>query len=166
MSQVQLKPKFSPGQSLPEDILVGISRKVRAFDTVSELYDIKTEILGTDTVRYKAEIRFNPEGLSRRKTKLIKNLPNTAASFVELYNLHNAQSSPSDASDSPSDSEPIGEKKRSLSAQEADLLHESFVENDAQFYLTMTQELKNVEAAIKEVLRREFKHVHVDLEPM
>lgn len=102
------------GQSLPEHLVVDISRRVRNFKTVSELYDIKTEILGTDTVRFKAEIRFNPEGVSGKKT-------------------------------------PGG-----LSG----------VESDAEFYVTLTKELKEVEGSIKRELKREFKHVHVDLEPM
>ncbi|CAD7922584.1 unnamed protein product, partial [Amoebophrya sp. A25] len=56
------------GQALPERTVGLLVRKVVSeFPSIADIYDIKTEILGTDTVRFKAEVRFNPEAVSAHK---------------------------------------------------------------------------------------------------
>merc|ERR1711920_244754 len=54
------------GQTLPSwrvDTLVLI---LQAHPSVAGVYDVKTEMVGTDTVRFKAEVQFKPQAITAR----------------------------------------------------------------------------------------------------
>ncbi|CAD7937302.1 unnamed protein product [Amoebophrya sp. A120] len=188
------------GQALPEKTAGFLVRKVVSdFRTVSDLYDIKTEILGTDTVRFKAEVRFNPEAITERKKKaadekilahiLQKNqkAAEAAGDDDQGGKINSGEQNMSDGSYyTTSLTENLqrvllrprttlveqvqnqGDDESCEKSDEAKVnqLNQLLIESDAEFYVALTRELKKVEATIKQELGKEFKYVHVDLEPL
>jgi len=49
------------GRTLPMNRVVHLVEHLEERATISGVYDVKTEVLGTDTVRFKAEVQFNAE---------------------------------------------------------------------------------------------------------
>merc|ERR1719433_767889 len=54
------------GQTLPGWRTEALVSRLMAHAAVVNVYDVKTEMVGTDTVRFKAEVQFNPQAITER----------------------------------------------------------------------------------------------------
>eukprot|EP01059_Diplonema_ambulator_P012789 TRINITY_DN23256_c0_g1_i1.p1 TRINITY_DN23256_c0_g1~~TRINITY_DN23256_c0_g1_i1.p1 ORF type:complete len:501 (+),score=76.06 TRINITY_DN23256_c0_g1_i1:77-1504(+) len=54
------------GATLPVDRVTTVIEKLQMDEVVVEVYDVKTQVLGTDTVRFKAEIHYNAEAITKK----------------------------------------------------------------------------------------------------
>lgn len=152
------------GRALPEHLVMNLSSKVMTdFRSVVDVADIKTEVLGTDTVRYKAEVRFNPEAISRDLKKKRPVLEVIRQGTVGAPVGGVGEKAFGRSKSMSLDGIRLALSQGKLSGPQ---FEEYLIENDAEFYVALTKELKAVEASIKEELYKEFRHVHVDLEPM
>jgi len=156
------------GRSLPEHVSVRIIQQMlQNFPCVSDVQDVKTEIVGTDTVRFKAEIKFNPDRVSQLKK------PTSFTKDVFRYR-ENAPSWGISGSSSPKSTpswsmsrlfdETSSQPEENIQPPSAKEFEELLVSSDAQFYVAMTKELRKIEEGIRRELSTEFQHVHVDLE--
>lgn len=50
--------------TLPAQRVERLVDKLEALPAIVALYDVKTQVIGTDTVRFKAEVQFNPEAIT------------------------------------------------------------------------------------------------------
>lgn len=55
------------GQTLPLSLVLEITMMLEHDPVVVAVYDVKTEVLGVDTARFKAEIEFNADAITRRR---------------------------------------------------------------------------------------------------
>lgn len=109
------------GQTLPESTVLRIIDLVLADPVVNDVLDVKTEVVGTTTARFKAEINFNAEAITRKRP---------SSRFVGTD----------------------------------DDFSEWVEQNNADFLVALTVELKRIERVIRSELDV-FPNVHVDLEP-
>ncbi|EER01938.1 conserved hypothetical protein [Perkinsus marinus ATCC 50983] len=58
------------GATLPSDEVEMVIRSLEADPVVVGVYDVKTELVGTTTARFKAEVEFNAEAVTRRRLKI------------------------------------------------------------------------------------------------
>lgn len=146
------------GRTLPMARIEQIVEKLEERPTVTAVYDVKTEVLGTETVRFKAEVCFNPVGITRHILGVGRALEYSSVQ-------------------PPSGDDPT---RQQLQAQLAELLpklHEgSWMDPDPMrvdsnlmytnslFYEALAHELKMVEKQIQDDLK-DFQRVHIDLEP-
>jgi len=54
------------GRTLPSWRVQALVSRLESHPAVCSLYDVKTEIVGTDTVRFKAEVQFNSHAITER----------------------------------------------------------------------------------------------------
>merc|ERR1719195_810405 len=54
------------GNTLPYARVEDLVSLIEAHAAVVGVYDVKTELVGTDTVRFKAEVQFNPQTVTER----------------------------------------------------------------------------------------------------
>lgn len=139
------------GNTLPLVRVQHIVRQLEARPGIESLFDVKTEVIGTSTVRFKAEVQFNPEAITQGLVDYMRG---------EL--------------------QPLGKNptvKQSLAAEMRSLLPELRrgipVPEDAEnwlhanntlFYEALAWELKKSERLIRRELS-DFRYVHIDLEP-
>jgi zinc transporter 9 len=133
------------GCTLPIDVVVRITERLMDSEAVTSVHDVKTEVYGTKAVRYKAEIQFNAEAITRRCRGLGRiPSPEAEALAMELKALS-------------ANPDPI----------ELQTLAEDWVmRNNAQFLSNLCDELKALETIVREELQRlGYVGIHVDLEP-
>merc|ERR1719401_1472534 len=53
------------GRTLPMKRVELIVERLEERATIFAVYDVKTEVVGTDTVRFKAEVHFNSEAITK-----------------------------------------------------------------------------------------------------
>lgn len=111
------------GQTLPEATVLRVIDIVLSDPVVNDIQDVKTEVVGTTTARFKAEVSFNAEAITRKG-----NVPAFPGSCDSEFAEWREQ-------------------------------------NNADFLVGLTVELKRIESNIRSELKI-FPNVHVDLEPV
>merc|ERR1711971_586005 len=61
------------GQTLPRWRVKRLIMELEGHPAVVNVYDVKTEMIGTDTVRFKAEVQFNPQMITERILQAMRN---------------------------------------------------------------------------------------------
>merc|ERR1712157_111851 len=61
------------GQTLPSWRVKELIMELEGHPAVVNVYDVKTEMIGTDTVRFKAEVQFNPQTITERILLAMRN---------------------------------------------------------------------------------------------
>jgi len=140
------------GQTLPVERVERLVEHLEARQSIVAIYDVKTHVIGTDMVRFKAEVQFNPEAITRgivetwtqRQAEPIPNVQSLSESLgMQLENMI------------PKLQQGVPER---LNAE--DFIHA----NNALFYEALAFELKETEHMIRGDLQ-EYKRCHIDLEP-
>lgn len=153
------------GQTLPRWRVQGLISCLEAHAAVVNVYDVKTEMIGTDTVRFKAEVQFNPQSITER-------ILNTGSVAEDRTTLHLG---PSVAAH-----DALGQRLQEMlpqlhqgvppsipSALEPNIDQDAdnwLYSNNGLFYEALAWELKDVERVLRDELS-DFKNVHIDLEP-
>ncbi|CAJ1405996.1 unnamed protein product, partial [Effrenium voratum] len=120
---------------------------------VVNVYDVKTELVGVDTVRFKAEVQFNPQAITER---ILQGWPTTEDQSVPGQTLLAHAM--------------LAQRLQSLVPRlqrgtgEGTLDAAWLYSNNNVFYEALAWELKDVERILKAELQ-DFKNVHIDLEP-
>merc|ERR1711979_169213 len=70
------------GQTLPQWRVKRLIMELEGHPAVVNVYDVKTEIMGTDTVRFKAEVQFNPQVITER---MLEGRPDADCEFTASY---------------------------------------------------------------------------------
>jgi len=148
------------GRTLPMPRVELIVEKLEERATIFAVYDVKTEVVGTDTVRFKAEVHFNSEAITECILRI-----GSAPKRLHLYETSSQQSA---------DHQAIPARLRSQAVEMFPKLQEGLPTrsaaenwlhaNNALFYEALAWELKMVEREIRNDLE-DFKNVHIDLEP-
>lgn len=147
------------GRTLPISRVMPIVERLEERRTITAVYDVKTEVLGTDTVRFKAEVLFNAEAIT-------DSILGTGTAGKDTANILDG-----DNASSPERipvrletklRELLGTAEDGFKSRDAltDWVHE----NNAIFYEALAWELKDVERQIRIDLK-DFRNVHIDLEP-
>mmetsp|Transcript_7758 Transcript_7758/g.13776 ORF Transcript_7758/g.13776 Transcript_7758/m.13776 type:complete len:572 (-) Transcript_7758:691-2406(-) len=134
------------GCCLPIDVVVRVTNRMIAEEVVTSVHDIKTEVYGVTAVRYKAEVIFNAEAITRRYLNL-HSVPSTESQKLteEVESLFRDAESP-------------------IQAQER--VEDFMMRNNAIFLANLCTELNRLEKLVKDELRKAgYTGVHVDLEP-
>uniref|UniRef100_A0A7S1PNS3 Cation efflux protein transmembrane domain-containing protein n=1 Tax=Alexandrium catenella TaxID=2925 RepID=A0A7S1PNS3_ALECA len=153
------------GQTLPGWRVKALITRLEAHAAVVNVYDVKTEMVGTDTVRFKAEVQFNPQAISehilRAGSFQAAEAPSRLASpdarkaYLVLAQrlreilpqLHRGLPMPAVA---------VSEAESDAAAW--------LYRNNGVFYEALAWELKDMEHVLREELR-DFRNIHIDLEP-
>lgn len=132
------------GCTLPIEVVVHLTQQILEDDVVTSVHDIKTEIYGIGAVRYKAEIHFNAEAITRRYSGL-GTIPSPEAEKL------------------------VTELNMLLAGDNAEAqmkVEDWLMRNNARFLDNLGLELKRVEHIIREHLQTlGYKTIHIDLEP-
>ena len=122
------------GATLPVDRVTTVIEMLQRDEVVVEIYDVKTQIIGSDTVRFKAEIHYNAEVITKRRRSL-HSVPSAEATnlFKELEGLQ------SDASS-----------------------EDWLMKNDAEFLIAFAGEARRLQEMVRKELG-EYSNVYVDL---
>lgn len=143
------------GRTLPPTVVDKIIFDLECEDTITAVHDVKTEILGTDTVRFKAEVEWNAEAICRRQHHLSEEhrafIDNRDPTLKETY----------DQLEDDTYDKLWNEIKQ---FQDHDAFKNWFTKNEALLLLTLSKENRRIEAIIRARLSA-FETVHVDLEP-
>mmetsp|Transcript_27336 Transcript_27336/g.66478 ORF Transcript_27336/g.66478 Transcript_27336/m.66478 type:complete len:554 (-) Transcript_27336:229-1890(-) len=125
------------GETLPVEDVEYLIFKLEEDDVVDSVHDVKTEVLGLDTVRFKAEIEFNAEAITRK--------------IMNLYEI------PSDESKQLFDD---------VSLLNTEVEVEDWVmKNNAMYQTALSSELQRIENIVKSHLAEaHFKNFYIDLE--
>ena len=125
------------GQTLPISAVQRITTLLESHPSVVSVYDVKSELIGPETVRFKAEVEFNAEEISKRRLRLASDPTSLTGLHAELVNL-----------------------------PDASMAEDWVMKNDSAFLLALTKELKGLEKLIRTELRLHgFSTIHIDLEP-
>jgi len=137
------------GKTLPAPRVVQIVDKLENWHTIVAVYDVKTEVIGTDTVRFKAEVQFNSDTITTGllSSDTWKPLSSQVAIKERLQSQLNQL---------------IPEVQKGLPCQTD--AERWLLANNAIFYEALAWELKKAEEVIRNELV-EFRNVHIDLEP-
>eukprot|EP01061_Rhynchopus_euleeides_P000821 TRINITY_DN10599_c0_g1_i2.p1 TRINITY_DN10599_c0_g1~~TRINITY_DN10599_c0_g1_i2.p1 ORF type:complete len:516 (+),score=228.49 TRINITY_DN10599_c0_g1_i2:188-1549(+) len=122
------------GATLPVERVTQVIELLQKDDIVVEVFDVKTQVLGSDTVRFKAELHYNAEAITKRRRDLHE-LPSQEAQ--ELYDELKSLNNPHAAED-------------------------WLMKNDAEFLIAFSTEAARLRALIRTELS-EYTKVHVDL---
>jgi len=160
------------GQTLPGWRVKALVSRLEAHAAVVNVYDVKTEMVGTDTVRFKAEVQFNPQAITERilRAGSRKEGPDQVPSAPPPSSLASPEARlayaeltkrlwgvlPQLYCGLPG---PAGTECEAESGAAAWLYR-----NNGLFYEALAWELKDVERILREELR-DFRNVHIDLEP-
>jgi len=151
------------GQTLPGWRTKALVSRLEAHAAVVGVYDVKTEMVGTDTVRFKAEVQFNPQAITERVLQAgslrgqqhppeTQELCGLAAHAVLKARLQ----------------EILPHLRHGLPAARGVDMEDTaaawLYRNNGLFYEALAWELKDVERVLREELR-DFRNVHIDLEP-
>ena len=123
------------GKTLPLPQVLDITRMLKDDPVVVAVYDVKTEVLGVTTVRFKAEIEFNAEAVTRRRI--------SDGGWEDVCRSMRAAA----------DVEGVATGE------------DWVMKNDSLFLFALTGEIKRLETNIKKMLGPQFTTVHCDLEP-
>lgn len=144
------------GPTLPDWRVQELVRLLTSHDAVVYVLDVKTEMVGTDTVRFKAEVQFNPKTITNRMllasyyAKVAK-MPDAATLSTFSDPAHTA----------------IAVRMQEILDREPDLEEPAAVRlsrTNGIFYEALAWELKDAEQLLRAGLQ-DFRHVHIDLEP-
>ncbi|GAB5372054.1 hypothetical protein AAMO2058_001632800 [Amorphochlora amoebiformis] len=129
--------KVLVGETLPMKEVELLVFMIEGEETVASIHDVKTEVLGVDTVRFKAEIEFNAEAITRK-----------------IKNLHSIPS--------PESKQLLDE----VSQIESEVQAEDWImKNNALYQTALSTELQRIEHIIKQHLQEaNFKNFYIDLE--
>eukprot|EP00929_Paragymnodinium_shiwhaense_P078783 TRINITY_DN40866_c0_g1_i1.p1 TRINITY_DN40866_c0_g1~~TRINITY_DN40866_c0_g1_i1.p1 ORF type:complete len:679 (+),score=111.94 TRINITY_DN40866_c0_g1_i1:56-2092(+) len=163
------------GETLPEWRVKELIARVEAHEAVVNVYDVKTEMVGTDTVRFKAEVQFNPQTITERIlfTLQEERLKSPSSSVLEAAPTMHSISDPLAMSLDPESAKKHAMVTSAL-RQVLPQLRRGFASqgeaatwlfrNNSLFYEALCWELKDVEKVVRQELR-DFRYVHIDLEP-
>lgn len=137
------------GQTLPTWRVKSLIETLEAHAAVVNVYDVKTELVGVDTVRFKAEVQFNTQAITERMMEASQELA-PAGGPLQAHGM-------------------LAMRLKHLFPQLRSGLREEVAaawlySNNNVFYEALAWELKDVERVLKEELQ-DFKNVHIDLEP-
>jgi zinc transporter 9 len=127
------------GRTVPMDVVRAVTEVLEKQSSVVAVYDIKTEILGAETVRFKAEIEFNAEEITKFRLDLANQPENLKSILQTIGKMHKSEN-----------------------------FEDWIMKNDANFLLALTGELKRLENLIRAEIANGLggcKNIHVDLEP-
>jgi len=151
------------GRTLPMSRVLHLVEILEERPTIAGVYDVKTEVLGTDTVRFKAEVQFNAAGI----TESILGIGRERGCSMDDPQPLDDEAMSLDPERVPVRLETqlrdiLPQAQRGLGDQEKteDWLHA----NNALFYEALAWEVKMVERQIRKDLH-DFRNVHIDLEP-
>lgn len=165
------------GKTLPNWRVKALVARMEAHPAVFNVYDVKTEMVGTDTVRFKAEVQFNPQVVTERVLKVtsqkdaaVAGPPNSDAylAYAALTarmteNLRPSQLHAAAAAHAQAASDG-GSFRGGDAGVDRGLVGAQLYRNNGLFYEALVWELKDVERVLRENLL-DFKNVHIDLEP-
>lgn len=144
------------GQTLPRWRVQELVAQLEEHPAVVNVYDVKTEMIGMDTVRFKAEVQFNPQVITERilqtevsTTRIEGKVPEAASSASHAVITARMRQAL-----------PLLQKGLPVEADAAAWLYR----NNNLFYEALAWELKDVEKVVRQELK-EFRNVHIDLEP-
>ena len=122
------------GATLPVERVTQVIEKLTKEEVVVEVFDVKTQVLGSDTVRFKAEIHFNAETITKKRRNLWE-IPSKEAQMLhdQICKL-----------DGPAASE------------------DWLMKNDAEFLIAFSLEVTRLRKLVRQELS-EYNKVHVDL---
>lgn len=144
------------GRTLPTTRMLNIVERLQERPTVEAVYDVKTEVLGTDTVRFKAEVQFNAEAITESILGIGR-----PSSLITPENITMAPDRmPEKLETQLQEILPKLRNGFSSNVEAENWLHE----NNALFYEALAWEIKMTERQIRADLQ-DFRNVHIDLEP-
>jgi hypothetical protein len=136
------------GSTLPRWRVKALILRLESHPAVVSVYDVKTNIAGTDTVRFKAEVQFNPQAITERLLSAQRIGGDQAANEAHaVLKQRLAQLRPQLLSGCP-DAE----------------VAQGLYSNNSIFYEALAWETKDAERLLREELQ-DFSNVHIDLEP-
>ncbi|CAE7199159.1 Slc30a9 [Symbiodinium sp. CCMP2592] len=146
------------GETLPRWRVKALIDKLEAHVAVVNVYDVKTELVGVDTVRFKAEVQFNPQAITERILQLNTAEEEPDPSGMDAHVAHAVLASQLQGI--------IPQLRRGFSEPSVgeDPAATWLFRNNNLFYEALAWELKDVERALRSELQ-DFKNVHIDLEP-
>ncbi|KAF4750466.1 hypothetical protein FOZ62_021597 [Perkinsus olseni] len=148
------------GATLPSDEVEKVIRSLEADAVVVGVYDVKTELVGTTTARFKAEVEFNAEAVTRRRLKIAQAneaVTSPGPTYRALWPYGRASADPVDC---------VTASMKEASSGGPSSAEDWLMRNDALFLLALTRELKRLERLIRDSLpANKYSYVHVDLEP-
>ncbi|KAF4676705.1 hypothetical protein FOL47_005422 [Perkinsus chesapeaki] len=146
--------------TLPSDEVEKVIRSLEGDPVVVGVYDVKTELVGTTTARFKAEVEFNAEAVTRRRLKIAQvneAVTKPGPSFRALWPYGRASADPINC---------VTASMKEAASRGPSKAEDWLMRNDALFLLALTRELKRLERLIRDTLpANKYSHVHVDLEP-
>mmetsp|Transcript_41740 Transcript_41740/g.117993 ORF Transcript_41740/g.117993 Transcript_41740/m.117993 type:complete len:530 (+) Transcript_41740:672-2261(+) len=156
------------GQTLPKKRVEVLVRRLEAHAAVVHVYDVKTEMIGTDTVRFKAEVQFNPQTITERILRVSPPGDDGAGTGGEMVPAAISNARIAQAALTEQLSAILPQLHRGVlrdTRAETDVDAASWLyRNNGLFYEALAWELKDVERVIRGELD-DFRHVHIDLEP-
>lgn len=151
------------GNTLPDARVEDLVSLIEAHAAVVCVYDVKTELVGTDTVCFKAEVQFNPQTITERILNVGGNWPDWSDKNVPPHALDAravlAEQMQNVLPHLQHGSPRAGVHLRPDADRDAWLFR-----NNSLFYEALAWELKDVERMLRQELL-DFRHVHIDLEP-
>eukprot|EP00996_Jenningsia_fusiforme_P006342 NODE_764_length_1921_cov_31.037393_g708_i0.p1 GENE.NODE_764_length_1921_cov_31.037393_g708_i0~~NODE_764_length_1921_cov_31.037393_g708_i0.p1 ORF type:complete len:357 (-),score=56.62 NODE_764_length_1921_cov_31.037393_g708_i0:127-1197(-) len=130
------------GTTLPLHLALKITSSLQEDACVLAIYDVKTEVYGVTSARYKAEVEFNPEWITRKYMRM-----GTSESRTQDF---------------------VGQLTAATQHQESFGQHATdiILRNNAEFLVALCTELKRLESMVRAQLKENgFEKIHVDLEP-
>mmetsp|Transcript_9368 Transcript_9368/g.18218 ORF Transcript_9368/g.18218 Transcript_9368/m.18218 type:complete len:139 (-) Transcript_9368:301-717(-) len=125
------------GETLPVSTVEKLVFMLEEDDVINSVHDVKTEVLGVDTVRFKAEIEFNAEAITRK-----------------IKNLHEVPGP---------ESAKLLQDVNHITSEIA--VEDWLMKNNAMYQTALSSELQRVETRVRGYLREaNFKNFYVDLE--
>eukprot|EP00755_Sulcionema_specki_P022445 Sspe_Gene.76528::Locus_47820_Transcript_2_2_Confidence_0.750_Length_1789::g.76528::m.76528/K14696/SLC30A9, ZNT9; solute carrier family 30 (zinc transporter), member 9 len=123
------------GQTIPVDRVTSVISMLEEDEVVEDVYDVKTQVFG-NTARFKAEVHFNAEAVTRKRLQLEN------VSSKQAQQLHD-------------------ELKCLKTVKESE---DWLMRNDAQFMLAISHETTRLKYLVRSHLS-EYQLVYVDLNP-
>ncbi len=125
------------GETLPVHTVDYVIYRLEQDPVVYSVHDVKTEVLGVDTVRFKAEIEFNAEAITRK-----------------LMNLHELPS--------PESAKLLDAVSQLDTEHRAE---DWLMKNNAMYQTALSMELDRIERLVRELLSESnFRHFYIDME--
>lgn len=158
------------GQTLPQWRVKVLVSLLESQPAIVNVYDVKTEMVGTDTVRFKAEVQFNPQAITERILYTMSQSGRLISSEEDekTGSSHKARLAHTVLAQRLQDILPqlhhgTGKEQRP-GVSESDPSAAWLFRNNSLFYEALAWELKEAEHELRNELQ-DFKNVHIDLEP-
>mmetsp|Transcript_51334 Transcript_51334/g.142065 ORF Transcript_51334/g.142065 Transcript_51334/m.142065 type:complete len:352 (+) Transcript_51334:1-1056(+) len=157
------------GETLPSWRVQALVGKLEAHPSVVNIYDVKTEMVGTDTVRFKAEVQFHPRVITERVLLAGLKRPAPAAEGTVGPELAAHAMAYQVICERLQDTLPLlsqaaaGASKLEAPERVA-AVAPALSKNNDLFYEALVWELKALERIVRQDLM-DFRNVHIDLEP-